>query len=332
MKPKQPHGFVTGTLVHTDKGLVPIEQLKVGDLVLSKPESGEGEVAYKRVMKTFKSPEKHPIMRIAYRKLLEVEPENVHEFLPHAKEKDWSDDLYIYCTVNHPFWTKENGWVNAENLFSDDRTRDVDYTLLDYRGAELFAVSQITYATPLIETIVSDVAIQKDWHTKHCQPNEIYNVIDFRSGSPVILTNFPEMISRNNSIYDVSWDRSQPHIDINKNYNHPALKDFMLSKKSIDDRGFFIEEKDESYYKATVYNLEIENCHTYFTSLIHGCQRRQHRFLCFDITDLLHMQPQNPPQFQHRFGGFLDTMTAFDHLLRHRTVQMTAAIRHDTIA
>ncbi|MBL0231797.1 MAG: Hint domain-containing protein [Moraxellaceae bacterium] len=51
-------GFVAGTLVHTDKGLVPIEQLKVGDMVLSKHESGEGEQAYKRVVKTFKSAEK----------------------------------------------------------------------------------------------------------------------------------------------------------------------------------------------------------------------------------------------------------------------------------
>ena len=30
-------GFTAGTLVHTDKGLVPIDQLKIGDKVLSKP-------------------------------------------------------------------------------------------------------------------------------------------------------------------------------------------------------------------------------------------------------------------------------------------------------
>lgn len=31
-------GFVAGTLVHTDKGLVPIQNIKVGDMVLSSPE------------------------------------------------------------------------------------------------------------------------------------------------------------------------------------------------------------------------------------------------------------------------------------------------------
>ena len=36
-------GFVAGTLVHTDQGLVPIQDIKVGDLVLSKHENGESE-------------------------------------------------------------------------------------------------------------------------------------------------------------------------------------------------------------------------------------------------------------------------------------------------
>ena len=44
--------FVAGTMVHTKDGLKPIEEIKVGDYVLSKPENG-GELAYKRVTKTF---------------------------------------------------------------------------------------------------------------------------------------------------------------------------------------------------------------------------------------------------------------------------------------
>ena len=36
--------FVAGTLVHTDKGLVPIDQIKVGDMVLSRDENNpDGE-------------------------------------------------------------------------------------------------------------------------------------------------------------------------------------------------------------------------------------------------------------------------------------------------
>jgi hypothetical protein len=50
--------FVAGTVMHTREGLKPIEQIQVGDWVLSKPESGEGEQAYKRVIKTVSFEEK----------------------------------------------------------------------------------------------------------------------------------------------------------------------------------------------------------------------------------------------------------------------------------
>lgn len=45
-------GFVAGTLVHTKEGLRAIEQIKVGDSVLSKPENGEEEPSYKPVLRT----------------------------------------------------------------------------------------------------------------------------------------------------------------------------------------------------------------------------------------------------------------------------------------
>ncbi len=47
-------GLVAGTLVHVKAGQLPIEQIKVGDWVLSKHESGEGERAYKRVVRTWR--------------------------------------------------------------------------------------------------------------------------------------------------------------------------------------------------------------------------------------------------------------------------------------
>jgi hypothetical protein len=51
------HGFCAGTLIHTDQGLVPIQDIKVGDLVLSKPESDEGEICYQPVVSTFQHDE-----------------------------------------------------------------------------------------------------------------------------------------------------------------------------------------------------------------------------------------------------------------------------------
>lgn len=46
-------GFAAGTLVHTREDLRPIEAIAVGDCVLSRPETGEGEPGYKRVTRTF---------------------------------------------------------------------------------------------------------------------------------------------------------------------------------------------------------------------------------------------------------------------------------------
>lgn len=43
------YGFVAGTLVHTQNGLMPIQTIQVGDLVLSKPESGTEQPSFKRV-------------------------------------------------------------------------------------------------------------------------------------------------------------------------------------------------------------------------------------------------------------------------------------------
>ncbi|QLI82832.1 hypothetical protein HZU75_15590 [Chitinibacter fontanus] len=79
-------GLVAGTQVWTDQGLKPIEAIEVGDMVLSKPENGDGGQQYKRVVKTF-----------------------VHE----AKEilelrvKVGEKTKVIYPTANHPFWVVE---------------------------------------------------------------------------------------------------------------------------------------------------------------------------------------------------------------------------------
>ena len=69
-KMKKNSGFVAGTLVHTNKGLVPIQEIKVGDMVLSSPEQRDGTVReYKRVVNTFKA-ESEEIYELIIRKTL----------------------------------------------------------------------------------------------------------------------------------------------------------------------------------------------------------------------------------------------------------------------
>jgi len=107
-------GFVAGTLIHTDKGLVPIQDIKVGDLilskpVLSKPESGVGEIEYKPVISTFKSPKKESIFKVEF-------------FNETVAKQGGKGRNYILCTSNHPFWVTrqpedtEGEWLSAERL------------------------------------------------------------------------------------------------------------------------------------------------------------------------------------------------------------------------
>lgn len=104
-------GFAAGTLVHTKEGLVPIEQIKVGDWVLSKPEIGEGEQAYKRVLQTF-AHEPRDILEIRYSPLSDI---------------NRSQARGILTTVDHPFWVAGQGWTAAKNLVTsftnDDRIK-----------------------------------------------------------------------------------------------------------------------------------------------------------------------------------------------------------------
>lgn len=107
--------FAAGTLVHTSNGLVPIEQIKVGDLVLSQPEDG-GELSYKPVTRTFE----HDFKEVM---LLDVGllqgPRSLHAtnqyYCRDTKEEVGrgkgvpSSREYIIATPNRPFFAKRHG-------------------------------------------------------------------------------------------------------------------------------------------------------------------------------------------------------------------------------
>ncbi len=136
-------GFIASTLVHTQNGLVPIEQIKVGDLVLAKPQQG-GELAYKRVVKTIAYESKR-IMEIAYK-------------IPQTNRFG-----FLWATPNHPFWLVKDGWTAAENL------QDADSSILqDHNGSDV----EIEHLRDIYITEQSDVgwipnfSTLDDWGTE----------------------------------------------------------------------------------------------------------------------------------------------------------------------
>lgn len=101
-------GFVAGTLVHTKEGLVPIEKIKVGDHVISKPEIGEGDQACKKVTRTVSFDDKD-VWTIAFSEKDVTDP-NVDSLIYHR------DCTRIVGTPNHPFWVVGKGWTALRDL------------------------------------------------------------------------------------------------------------------------------------------------------------------------------------------------------------------------
>ncbi len=233
-------GFVAGTLVHTVKGLVPIEQLKVGDMVLSKHESGEGEQAYKRVTKTFKSAKKMPIVRVAF----------------YQRDEAGYGQVHLFCTANHPFYSyKDKEWLAAIALTGNEGK--IDKLVTDLQGRGLHIEDDTGY---LIRTANPNVAIYME---SYCTP-EINLVVDFRQNKTMLVGKL-----------GMSWFSDGNLFHPNQEIKYlPANEDAdtLFYEKSINNSFYKVDRVDPEApdlreagaYYAYVYNIEVEDFHTYY--------------------------------------------------------------------
>jgi len=86
--------LVAGTRVHTDRGLVAIEDLAIGDVVLS-PSDSLGDLVHRRVIRKFAHPDRL-LQRVSY--LLEGKV------------------IGVFVAVDQQILTEARGWVRAELL------------------------------------------------------------------------------------------------------------------------------------------------------------------------------------------------------------------------
>lgn len=208
------NGFITGTLVHTKDGLVPIEQIKVGDYVLSKPESGEGELSYQKVTKTFVH-ENQPILCVV------VYPERLYiEAKAEERLIDESQLIPLLVTPNHPFWVEEKGWVDAIKLrslmFYSNRLRLAD----------------------------GSFALIGDVHTVMRMDNP--NLGWLMDGV---------FCPRKTSDDDSGW------VDLS---NNQVIHHYEPSEEIENNFIEWWDQNPEDRLLRTVYNIEVENTHTYF--------------------------------------------------------------------
>lgn len=244
-------GVMAGTLVHTDQGLVAIEQLKVSDRVLSMSEEGVGEKAYKRVVKTFKSPNKEKIMS----------PLNG-----------------IYCTDNHPFWVVEGRgrsdgtWVRADQLNQTDRLYQLNEPeTLYHKRPRYHAWMRDPYGIGGLYLIATDqdgIAIFLDGNSGDWIADQNVGMVDFRAGYPQqILTNDKESyLGSHCYISDLPEDTLKYKcLDKDKDQAEIAFYSDLLDRYIVPD--WENHEKSEVYYDY-VYNIEVEDYHTFFVSAI----------------------------------------------------------------
>ncbi len=127
-KSKECNCFVAGTKVLTDKGEKPIEDIEIGDKVLSKDEK-TGQKAYKKVLHLFQH-----------------DDDTIYTIYVKGKK--------IEATGNHPFWVDGKGWVLVEDLKVGD-------ILLQSNGEKL-KIDQID-AEHRMETVYNFEV--EDYHT-----------------------------------------------------------------------------------------------------------------------------------------------------------------------
>ncbi|MBC3935567.1 hypothetical protein H8K47_09350 [Undibacterium sp. CY7W] len=207
--------FAAGTLVHTKEGLVPIEQIKIGDWVLSKPENG-GEQAYKRVLKTF-----------AYEPTTVMEVCGEVPIRPNAFER-------IVSTLNHPFWVVGQGWTAANNLPKGRFTDGEQFELFDGTYTKIGGCGSI-YAAD------SDGA---GWTPSYMgdltRPGLL---IDYKNNK--LIASEAMAIERIQAL----------------EADHPLYSQLAIEEAERSETNY-------PYLKLPVYNLEVEDFHTYYVGKI----------------------------------------------------------------
>lgn len=242
-------GFVAGTLVHTDKGLIPIQNIKVGDMVLSKPEDGIGEPVYKPVLKTFIHEDKE-IWLVELAKntaMIDAKGDILdYQLLENSK---------LYCsflsTANHPVWvvgSMEHPNADIE-FYEHPHWKRVDelrqYEIVVNHHGVMYTVerAQPTYQ---VKNDKIDANPNYYWYQKHY--HEDYEQ-DYVQDAEDYMVDSEEEYKGKGLVLDISFYYENGYNDVAIANNKGKILNFNHSNNK---------------FVTTVYNFEVADNHTYF--------------------------------------------------------------------
>lgn len=238
-------GFVGGTLIHTENGLVLIRDIKVGDMVLYKDEKGEGELVYKPVIRTIRT-ENSPVFFASFR------PESINS-VPFHKRKDpnlWAD---IIMTSNHPFWIEGKGWIAAEHIEMNDMAllKDVELARFIGGGSEDNKIDVIFKTDQPYEGYIPD--FHSDTNSGRFVNIETGRSLSYGGYDPIFRKLFIE---------DTLW---RERLLAQTPVEHRENAEFYGFRQGFWQDGAEIDwAEGEGPVTTIVYNLEVADAHTYF--------------------------------------------------------------------
>jgi transcription-repair coupling factor (superfamily II helicase) len=220
-----------------------INQIKVGDMVLSHPEHNpDVPNEYKRVLSTFKSEEKQRMYYLTYEMI--------------DADQDQDGKSYVFCTDSHPFWTKEciDFDDQDEGIFQHIGWRPANLVdaaeghVLETYDGKLFFVNQLLEEG---ERYLAGFAEEKRIAVPTTLGNGAGTLFDFRSGRPIAIGGGGiDMSSR--SAYFNNLARNQEQITYPATDDDPDVQFYLSLTKTFE------------YYCDHVYGIEVEDNHTYF--------------------------------------------------------------------
>ena len=243
LQPAQAGCFIAGTLVHTREGLKPIEQIQVGDWVLTKPENGEGERTYKRVTKTFRH-ENREVWRLEIYSAKELAAA-----LAEKRTMPLSDFSCLIGTPNHPFWVNDRKGCRAEmdyykrflppNYFPD-WIKDMGYTSMGHwLESKGWTSLQHLKFTDELEMADGELAVA--------------------AGTSLLYRTYEEGIA------GYKFEPRDFDLIGTIDLRNGQSGEFDSGTSPQVSQGYMGDNEDDfEFFKATVYNLEVEDCHSYY--------------------------------------------------------------------